>query len=362
MIESERTAREIFLTALEGGRPERVPIFDFICSQNLIEHFTGHRPTSYDIPDVMETTLKLGFDAAFIPFGGFKGYTAAVIREEGDKYVDEWGTTYQRSGASWPVDAPVDYPIKGRADFRGWRAPDPTPPSRLDPVRTAVRMGGGRVAILGGLNGPLTVATLLIGFEGLAYSLYDDPGLVREIFRIATDYALEGVRSMAGAGADGICLAEDMGFKTRTLISPDHCRGLLFPFLSEIVSEAHRHALPVLLHSDGRIGDILDDLVQMGIDGYNPIERGAGMDIVAVKRRYPRLCLVGNVNSATALAGGTPDDVRREVIELLQQVAPGGAYVLCSDSDLRNDMPIENILAMVETGRQYGRYPIQIPS
>ena len=109
------------------------------------------------------------------------------------------------------------------------------------------------------------------------------------------------------------------------------------------------------------INQILDDLVGIGINGLHPIERKSDMDIVAIRKRYgDRLCLIGNVDSTIALCSGTPEDVRGQVLELLEQVAPAGGFILASDSDLRDDMPIENIQAMFDTGRAYGKYPIAL--
>ena len=114
-----------------------------------------------------------------------------------------------------------------------------------------------------------------------------------------------------------------------------------------------------MLHSDGNLNSILDDVVELGIDGYNPVQRSAHMDIFALKQKYRnRLCLVGNVDSNNTLSLGSPDDVQAETLELLERVAPSGAFILCSDSDLRDEMPVENILAMVKTGKLYGKYPI----
>jgi uroporphyrinogen decarboxylase len=188
----------------------------------------------------------------------------------------------------------------------------------LDPIRTALALAAKQIAVLGGINGPLTIAFTLTGWDTLIYSLFDDQQLVRDIFRVATDFDLEAIRRMAQAGVDAICLAEDLAFNTGTFFSPVQYREFLFPFLAEIVAEAHRYNLPVLMHCDGQINAVLDDLVQMGIDGLNPVERKAGMDIAALKHKYAqRLCLVGNVDATRTLTHGTPNDVRREVLQLL---------------------------------------------
>jgi uroporphyrinogen decarboxylase len=102
----------------------------------------------------------------------------------------------------------------------------------------------------------------------------------------------------------------------------------------------------------------LDDLVALGIAGLHPLEKGA-MDIRAVKKDYgDRLCLLGNVD-LNLLGMGTPDEVDCEVRALIRDVAPGGGYILTSGNSLAGYLKPENVIALVEAVREYGRYPLR---
>ena len=143
--------KERFIAALTGGIPDRVPIFDFIDSTCFIERATGRKPEEYRAKDIMEATLKYGFDGAFVGYGGFGGYDTTDEFEIDDlHYRDEWGTVYEKSGFSWPIDAPVDFPIKDRSDLKVYRPPDPDLPERLEEIRLAQELAQGEVAIVGG--------------------------------------------------------------------------------------------------------------------------------------------------------------------------------------------------------------------
>src|SRR3989339_159093 len=157
------TGKERFITALKGGIPDRLPVFDFISSPNFIERFTGHRPQSYCAQDIMEVTKKYGFDAAFIGYGGFGGYDSRNENESSgdldkDCYRDEWGTVYKKTGTSWPIDSPLDYPIKNLDDLKKYKLPDPELPERMSDIKLAQSLSAGEVAIVGGVQGPLTTA------------------------------------------------------------------------------------------------------------------------------------------------------------------------------------------------------------
>lgn len=78
--------------------------------------------------------------------------TTHVFRQ--NVYQDEWGTTYQKDAASWPIDAPIDYPIRSRADLSGYRPPDPTLPGRDTEIRAAGNANASDLALLGGVQGP----------------------------------------------------------------------------------------------------------------------------------------------------------------------------------------------------------------
>lgn len=215
---------------------------------------------------------------------------------------------------------------------------------------------------MGGINGPLTVAHMLSGLDILMVSIHEDPSFVDDLLKVGYEYYYEACKQMIAEGVDAICIAEDMGYSSSLFMSPNSYRRHLFPLLESLIHLIHDGGVPVFLHCDGNINQILDDLVQLGINGLHPLERKSNMDIVAIKQKYgDRLCLIGNVDSTVALCSGTPAEVRDQVFELLEQVAPAGGFILASDSDLRDDMPIVNIQAMFDTGRMYGKYPITLP-
>ena len=120
--------KERFLASLKHASTDRLPTFDFLFQQPLYEALIGKKPDSYNGVDAVNCALALEHDAVWIPFGGFSGLQPNFIEQ--DVYKDEWGTTYKINEASWPIDAPIDYPIKSRADLLKYKAPDPALPGR----------------------------------------------------------------------------------------------------------------------------------------------------------------------------------------------------------------------------------------
>jgi uroporphyrinogen decarboxylase len=146
------------------------------------------------------------------------------------------------------------------------------------------------------------------------------------------------------------------------MISPQSFRALVKPALARIVEsvKCYRADLPVVFHTDGAIASIVPDLVEIGIDVLNPLEPLPATDWPAIKAEYGnRLCFMGGVDVAKAMTGSV-EDVKAEVKRCIDVFGPGGGYILTSANHLQSDVPPGNIMAMFESAREYGRYPLHL--
>ena len=345
--------KERLLTALRVEQPDRVPLFDFLFQEPMYEALIGHRPGAYNGCDAVRCALALDHDGVWLPFGGFSGYQPRYLAE--DTYADEWGTVYRKTPSSWPIDAPIYYPIETRADLAGYRCPDPTLPGRTAEIIGAAQTDNDNIALLGGVQGPLTTAWLLMGYQNIALALYDDPELLTAVFQISNEFFKEAARLSVKAGCVGIWVSEDLGDSQRGFFRLNHYRKYILPPFAELVEYIAELGVPVLLHACGHITDYLPDLVQTKINSVHPLQRTAGMDLRAVKAEYgKRLCLIGNIDSTRTLPYGTPGEVAAEVRQAIDVAAPGGGFILASDHSLHDGIPLENILEMFRIGREYG--------
>ena len=250
--------KERFLAALRGEAADRVPLFDFLFQQPLFEALIGHSPEGYNGEDAIRCALALDHDGVWLPFGGFSGYRPEYLAE--NVYRDEWGTVYQKTASSWPIDAPIDYPIRTRADLKEYSPPDPTLPGRIADIKVARDMDNDGIALLGGVQGPLTTLWLLMGYESISYALYEDPGLITELCRMSNEFFKEAARRSVEAGCVGIWVSEDLGDSSRGFFRLEHYRDYLLPPFVEIVDYVDSLGVPALLHSCGHISEYLEDL------------------------------------------------------------------------------------------------------
>lgn len=346
--------RERVHTALAVREPDRVPMMDFLFQEPLYEALIGHRPGSYNGPDAVKLALALDHDAVWLPFGSYGGFQPRYLEE--DTYVDEWGTTYKHNSYSWPIDAPIDYPIKSRQDLARYAPPDPTRAGRTSEIDAARATPHDDLSLQAGIQGPFTTAWLLMGYERICYALYDDPAMLHDIFGMCVAYFKEAARQSVAAGSDAIWLADDFGDSCRGFLKLEQFRKHVLPYFAELAEYTANLGVPVLLHSCGHISAYLDDLAQTRLCAIHPLQRTAGMDLRAVKERYgKRFCIIGNIDSSRTLPFGSPEDVAAEVRDAIDVAAPGGGYVLASDHSLHDGIPVANIVEMFRVGAEYGR-------
>lgn len=352
------TPRERFLTALNGGTADRVPIAEHLFSLKLQKELLGYNTVLFEGTAQVELAAKLGIDTVWVPINGFCGIEETP-HQENEIYKDEWGVTYKKNG--WPIIAQVECPVKNRDDWNKYKLPEVNTSYRTRIIRDAVKANENKLAIVVGLLGPFTMASWYFSdFETFSMNLFMDPELIYEMNKAYVDWALEAAAlAFKEGGIDAFQISDDWGGTNALLISPEHFKEFFMPSFERLVKGLSNLGVPVIMHNDGNIWDVLDDLVNTGIKGYHPVERSAGMDLQVVKTKYAgKICPVGNVNNKTTMVSGTPEAIKAEVKECIRVGAPGGGYVIATDHSIHDDIPTENVLAFIDAVKEYGNYPI----
>ena len=244
--------------------------------------------------------------------------------------------------------------LRTEADLDKMSLPDPENPEIYEAARRFVA-GKEDFAAVALLRMGISATMLSMGIEHFCISLLENPLLVTAVLRRYADWAAKVAEKLCQIGFDVIYFTDDIAFKSGPFFSPAAFREFILPELRRV---AEKLSLPWVYHSDGNLWPIMDDLLDLGMSGLNPIEPEA-MDIAEVKRRYgSRACLIGNI-SVNTLSMGSVEDVRREVYERIKQVGPGGGYIVASGNSLAAYCKVENILAMADAVQEYGQYPLQ---
>jgi len=357
------TGYERFMIALlRKGEPDRVPLWELIINEPTLSAWGAKSLEEFvEMEDLDGITIFE--DMKLEPLGTaeqkelvWRGRT--ILTGTRQVVRDEWGIIWGITDFGIPY--PIDGPIKEPADLKTYTPPDPEAHHRLQSLREAVKKFKGRRAIVflthDGFEFP---HYLRGGMENLLLDYYDNPRLAHELAEMVIDYKIRLMRRAIREGADAVVSGDDYANQHGTVMSPQHFRQFVLPYLKRSIDAAHDEGVPFIKHTDGNIWAILDDLVQAGIDALDPIEPAAGMDIGEVKAKYgDRIAVIGNVDCSFVLTRGTVEEVEEAVKETIAKASPGGGHILASSNSIHPAVKPENYKAMVEAARKFGRYPI----
>jgi uroporphyrinogen decarboxylase len=173
-----------------------------------------------------------------------------------------------------------------------------------------------------------TLTWMLMGFNNFAAKLIMEEDLVADVFRKVAEIqfkCLEEIFKMPHVGA--VWLVDDLAFGTGPMISPEAFRKHVFPWYKEIARRCHENDRLVLLHTDGDLTLLMDDIIALGIDVLHPIDPTC-MDIETVKKTYgDRLAIAAMWPMSCCEAPVRLKSKTGSV--LIRRLAPGGGYLLC---------------------------------
>lgn len=200
----------------------------------------------------------------------------------------------------------------------------------------------------GGLSIPCTPAWLE------AILLY--PEAIARLLDIQVANSLESIKVLAKMGIKIIWGGGDMASKKGPLYSPKTFHQFILPRLKKITRLCDQLGIYYLFRSDGNLWPVAEDLFkESGIHGYGEIEGDAGMDLGRLKKEYGYLTFWGNV-SCDILRRGTKEDVIKEAKSCIDKAAKKGGYIFGSSNAILSGTPAENVIAVYETAREYGKY------
>lgn len=338
--------------AMRHEEGDRVPIWDYMDNNAVMEHFKQPGDT-YD-EAMVRVYHGLGIDFC-------RGYGRSYS-ETDDGRENAEHTSKVSGRTEWRTKFPIEtledlknynYRLITDADCAKWLEHVQAAQARLAPLSYYVPGAGvGFDEVYSGMTGPAF----------FSYALYDAPKDVAALLEKTNYNAVKIAETAAKAKPGPIYFTwSDIAYKNRLLFSPKVMRELFIPMLRRVCEPLKNAGLTVIFHSDGDVSEILDEMVDAGIDGLNPIEPLAGMDIGAIRKRYgKRLILVGNLDCSQLLPLGSPDEIRSAVKETLRVAGKGGGLFIGSSSEIVPATPLENVLAFYEACREYGKFPLKV--
>jgi uroporphyrinogen decarboxylase len=334
------TPRNVVRLVLEGKRPPYVPWsmgFTLEAKTRLCEHYGC---ADVEVP-LQNHLLKLGSDIGF-------------FRELGNNRVqDVFGVVWDRS-----VDKDignVEGLVLAAPTLAGYRLPDPLDrrffadiPAKIDrfPDRFRVFQIGFSL---------YERAWTLRGMANLMTDFHDHPGFVHELFSTIADYNIAQAREAMKHDIDAVYFGDDWGQQRGLQMGPRRWREFILPQLRRMYGAVRKAGKFVMIHSCGDVDEVFDDLLDAGLNCFNPFQPEV-MDVYSLLPRYRgRLAFHGGLSTQKTLPFGSPDDVRAATRQLLELGRDGG-LIFAPAHDVEGDVPLENMLAAIETVQQQPQY------
>lgn len=213
-------------------------------------------------------------------------------------------------------------------------------------------------------HGPFQMASDLRSTDQFLMDLAINPDFAHRLLERVTDTIdglLQGYLEAGGQYFDMVELpGDDYASNTNLIISLATFREFCKPHLKRLVDtiKSYRADLLVMFHSDGMIAPLLPDLIEIGVDVVHPLEPIPKMNLAQIKADYgDRLAFLGGIDITHAMPS-TIENVVAEARQRIAQLAPGGGYILAPSNHLQMDVPPENVIALYDAAREYGRYPL----
>ncbi len=337
---------EQFKFTLKRGKAAYVPIAELGIHPIMKERLLG-RPIK-SLKDDVDFWYKAGYDYIKLqPIADFNPGKLFLQDNENSTIDDDgavsrnWAT--EGKGIITSLNDFVNYIFPKKEDFNY---------SNFEKVRELLPEGMG---VIGQYGDIFTMVWELMGFEQFSYALFDNPELLDALFDKIGNLVLSMFEYFAESDAvDVIWYSDDIAYISGLMISPAILRKYFFPWLKKIGDMAKSSNKPLIYHTDGLLFDVMDDIIDCGVDALHPIEPQA-MAIAEVKQRYgDRLCLIGHVD-VDLLARGSTEQVREQVRKNIEEAAYNGGYCVGSGNSIPDYVKYENYIAMLEAAQEFGR-------
>jgi hypothetical protein len=352
MNTNEMTKRERVEATLNLQETDRTPAYDLMLNDACIKHFAGaDAPVGEEGVKLKCKAIGKALDMTRSADGG-PGVPGSFTDEDGFVY------TFNR----WCGLGFKSKPFKDEAGAIQWlkkandRLATQLKNMNVNEIAKSMRerfitiqnyIGDDTVVLIRESGTGLDDVRHKLGLEFFSYINLDEPELIPEFLELYTEIEVKIIRAYADNKLSPCALTYgDIAMKNTLMHSPQWLRKEFIPRIKKLNDAYHEHDIKCLFHSDGNLMEVMDDLIATGIDGLNPIEIVAGMNLSEVSRLYgDKIFFAGGIDMSQLLSNGTPEEVYKVSKEAIETASPG--YFIGSTTELDNSARLENILAML---------------
>jgi len=262
-------------------------------------------------------------------------------------FADEWGVVWNRT-VDKDIGVPSNHVLPDR-DLGPLVMPDPLDPRRYAPLAAFFDANRERFTLFGISFSLFERAWTLRGMEALLTDMVEAPAFVEALLDRILEWNMAVLDRMLQYPFDGVLFGDDWGQQRGLMFGPKRWRQFIKPRVAAMYRKVADAGKAVCIHSCGKVQDLFPELIEIGLQVFNPFQPEV-MDLREMKARYgDALTFYGGVSIQRLLPFGTPQQVRDEVRGLLDDLGRGGGFVIAPSHEMPGDIPLENMLAFIET-------------
>jgi len=328
------TKRECFFESIAHRQPDKTP-YNIAFTKEALERMKAYCGGS-------EFLANMGNCFTFVEFDRFS--TSTEIRP--DIFEDWFGVQWNRS-----IDKDIGVvcnQLVTEDTLNNYKFPDPDDDKFYPDIRRRIDAAGDSVIV--GAYGFSTFerAWSLMGMEDLLAAMMINKPFVHEFLDRITDFNLRVAKNACEMNIDGMHFGDDWGQQTGLIMGPALWREFIKPRIKRLFEFVKSKGKFVMIHSCGNVQEIFPDIIECGVDVFNPFQPEV-MDVFEMKRLYgDKLSFYGGISTQRTLPFGTKEDTVAEVRSLIERIGLKGGYIASPAHDIPKDAKPENVMAMLE--------------
>jgi uroporphyrinogen decarboxylase len=332
------TSRQRVWLCIQHSQPDRVPYY-----------FSFTQPASHKLETYYGTRdLDSTLDNDIVRYSIRRPGLMQEIRP--GFYRDEFGVLWNRT-VDKDIGVPGDYPLQRRS-LAGYPFPDPYDPRRYQGLSTFIRTHPHRFRLISYSFTLFERAWMLRGMPELMVDMLEAPDWVEELLDALMAFNMDVVQELLKVDVDGFLFGDDWGHQGGLLFSPRLWRRFIKPRLAQLISSVKEAGKAAFLHSCGKVQALFPDLIEIGLDVFNPFQPDV-MDVYEIKRQFgDRLSFYGGMSVQRILPHGTPEQIRTETRRLMAEIGRGGGFIIAPSHHMPGDIPVQNMVAFIEAVRE----------
>jgi uroporphyrinogen decarboxylase len=327
------TKREVMRLVFEGRKPPYVPWHCQFTQEpwdNLVKHFGGSDAAERAVDNhVLELGSAIGF----------------FEQLPNDRFRDGFGVIWDRT-----VDKDigiVEKVVLPEPTLKGYTFPDPLDKRFFRDIPEKITKYSDRFRIFYLGFSLFERAWTMRGMENLMFDFVDNPDFVHELFTAIADYNIAQVKEALTYDIDAVYFGDDWGQQHGLIMGKPYWDEYIRPQLKRMYGAVRGAGKFQMIHSCGDVDELFDDLIELGLNCFNPFQPEV-MDTATILEHYRgRLAFHGGLSTQRILPYGSVQDVRKETSRLIK-LGQEGSYVFAPAHAVESDVPLANILAFLE--------------